>query len=484
MSGLGILPCLLLAGLLGAWIGWLLKGLLSAGRDKEYQDRIVDLENSWASKLKAKTGEFDALQANFHSQSAKLSTLDTSLATASASLAERETALADWEAKYKQLEASSSAENSKDDAELADLKAKLAQANADLEAKAKAAASAEADWQAQLTKAKADLEAQVKAVAASKNELATLQQSAAGKDSEIAKLMAGAALAATLQTKLSDGESKYKTDLANRDAEIAKLRASLTEADDRYKRLETASSVENKKDDSEIAALKAQLDKAQADLDAHTKAAGNSVAELNTLRQNLAGKDAEIAKLMASAALVTSLQGQVGDWENKYKTDLANRDSEIGTLRAKITELEMLTNAPKKPDWTDLVLIEGIGDSYYKKLSDVGISWQKELLKRGADKNGRKEIAEKSGIREDLILTWVNHCDLRRVNGVTEQYAELLERSGVDTVVELATRKPENLFNKLVEVNNEKHVAPSTPIAEEVVAWVAQAKNLGRVVTH
>ncbi len=484
MLGLSILPCLLLAGLLGAWIGWLLKGLLSAGRDQEYQGKIVELENSWSSKLKAKTGEFDALQANFHSQSARLSALDGNLATASASLADRDAALADWEAKYNQLAASSTAENSKDDAELADLKAKLAQANADLEAKAKAAASAEAELNAQLGKVKADLEVQAKAAETSKNELATLQQNAAGKDSEIAKLMAGAALAATLQGKLSDWESKYNTDIANRDEELVKLRASLAEGEARYKQLEAASNAENSKDDGEIAALKAQLAKAQADLETQTKAAGNSAAELNVLRQDLAGKDAEITKLMASTALVTSLQGQVGDWENKYKTDLANRDSEIGSLRAKITDLEMLTNAPKQPDWTDLILIEGIGDTYYKKLSDVGISWQKELLKRGADKDGRKEIAEKSGIREDLILTWVNHCDLRRVNGVSEQYAELLERAGVDTVVELATRRPENLFNKLVEVNNEKHVAPSTPIAEEVVAWVAQAKHLGRVVTH
>ena len=449
MFGWNMLPCLLIAGLLGAWIGWLLKSLLFGSKEKEYEGRLTDLENSWSTRWQTKSGEFDTLQTNFNSQTARLGTLDADYATTTANLKDRDALLLDWEMRYKNLAATGSAENTKDDAEIAELKAQLA-----------------------------------KSQAAHAAELATANQSLTSKTAELATLAASVAALEGFRNKAGEWETKYKTDLGARDAELAKLNASVTDWEGRYKRLETASTAENSKDDQAIADLKGQLAKLQAELDAHAKTASVMDTELNTLRQNVAGKDADLAKLTASVAALEIFRTKAGEGETKYQTDIGGKDSEIGSLRAKITELEMLISAPKKPDWTDLVLIEGIGDSYYQKLSDIGISWQKELLRKGADKEGRQEIAAKSGIREDLVLTWVNHCDLRRVNGISEQFAELLEVAGVDTVVELATRRPDNLFTKLVEVNTEKQVAPATPIAEEVQSWVAQAKNLGRVVTH
>ena len=71
------------------------------------------------------------------------------------------------------------------------------------------------------------------------------------------------------------------------------------------------------------------------------------------------------------------------------------------------------------------------------------------LLGEGATPAGRQAIAEKTGISEKLILKWVNHADLFRINGVAGQYAELLEASGVDTVVELGHRNAANLTAKM-----------------------------------
>src|SRR5439155_20182019 len=55
-------------------------------------------------------------------------------------------------------------------------------------------------------------------------------------------------------------------------------------------------------------------------------------------------------------------------------------------------------------------------------------------------------------------LRWVNHADLFRINGVAGEYAELLEVSGVDTVVELAQRNTAILTAKLAEINDARHV--------------------------
>lgn len=53
------------------------------------------------------------------------------------------------------------------------------------------------------------------------------------------------------------------------------------------------------------------------------------------------------------------------------------------------------------------------------------------------------------------LLTWIKHADLKRIKGVERQYSGLLEAAGVDTVVEFAQRIPENLPQKMLEINAE-----------------------------
>ena len=74
-----------------------------------------------------------------------------------------------------------------------------------------------------------------------------------------------------------------------------------------------------------------------------------------------------------------------------------------------------------------LIKIEGIGEVYATKLRMLGISTTGALLERGRKPHGRKEIAEKSGISETLILEWVNLADLFRIKGIGEEYSDLLE---------------------------------------------------------
>jgi small subunit ribosomal protein S1 len=128
--------------------------------------------------------------------------------------------------------------------------------------------------------------------------------------------------------------------------------------------------------------------------------------------------------------------------------------------------------------------IEGIGPVYAEKLNAVGILTTDQLLEAGATEAGRKELAEKTGISHTLILTWVNHCDLFRIKGVGSEYADLLEAAGVDTVPELAQRNPDNLYDKLVLVNEEKNLVRKLPIQSHIEDWVQQAKELPRVISY
>ena len=128
--------------------------------------------------------------------------------------------------------------------------------------------------------------------------------------------------------------------------------------------------------------------------------------------------------------------------------------------------------------------IEGVGPSYSHKLTDSGITSTDLLLQQGASSKGRKEIAEKTGISETLILKWVNQVDLARIKGISEEYGELLEVAGVDSVPELAHRNPENLYNNLVKVNETKHLVRKLPAQSQITKWIEEAKDLPPVVSH
>lgn len=132
----------------------------------------------------------------------------------------------------------------------------------------------------------------------------------------------------------------------------------------------------------------------------------------------------------------------------------------------------------------NVIDIEGIGVTYAEKLNTLGIFHTGELLEQGGTKNGREKIAAATGIPESLILTWVNHADLLRINGVGAQFAELLEAAGVDSVKELALRRAENLHAKLVETNDQFGLSGKVPSVDSLQAMIDEAKKLDRKVSH
>lgn len=131
-----------------------------------------------------------------------------------------------------------------------------------------------------------------------------------------------------------------------------------------------------------------------------------------------------------------------------------------------------------------IVDIEGIGPAYAEKMEAAGIKTADMLLEKGATPKGRQAIAEATGISQKLITTWVNHADLMRIDGVGPQYAELLEASGVDTVVELSHRRADNLAKKMAEVNETRRLTGRTPTETEMARMIEQAATMPRVVTY
>lgn len=129
---------------------------------------------------------------------------------------------------------------------------------------------------------------------------------------------------------------------------------------------------------------------------------------------------------------------------------------------------------------TKLTDIEGIGPAMADKLQQAGIKTQEQLLELGCRPSGRQRIAKASGISPKLILAFVNRADLARVRGIGEEYADLLEHCGVDTVMALARRNAGNLVTRMNDLNAQKKLVRSVPSETAVNNWIKQAKSLPR----
>jgi predicted flap endonuclease-1-like 5' DNA nuclease len=132
----------------------------------------------------------------------------------------------------------------------------------------------------------------------------------------------------------------------------------------------------------------------------------------------------------------------------------------------------------------DIEKIEGIGKIYGEKLRAAGIKDTGALLTACAGPKDRAAVAARTGIPAALVLEFANRADLMRVKGIGEEYSDLLEAAGVDTVPELAQRKAENLHAAIETVNAAKKLVRQAPSLKAVEGWIAAAKDLPRMLTY
>jgi predicted flap endonuclease-1-like 5' DNA nuclease len=121
--------------------------------------------------------------------------------------------------------------------------------------------------------------------------------------------------------------------------------------------------------------------------------------------------------------------------------------------------------------------IAGIGPDA-AMLRSVGIRTTAKLLEAAKTPRGRQQLALKTGIDEKRILRWANMADRMRIKGVGEDYAELLQAAGVDTVKELKYRNPAKLAKAMAEANAKRKLVRVLPSDRAVERWIEQAKRL------
>ena len=534
--------CLLAAGLLGFVIGWLLKQLGLGGKLEEletsWKSRLAGVEGERdklkadASALKADvtksetgwTGKYAGLSAEYDKSKlalagcekkyaaldedwkAKWAKLDAEMKKLAAGqdvkFAAAEQDLAAWKLKFAELDKSAGASKADHDSLNAKLSAgaaalaaaeaaRIALGNdskklaAELEAEKAKHISLEAEWKSRWAARDGEL-------ASTKAKLVNLEKSNAGskgeQDSLNAKLAAGAAALAAVEATRQSLTSDVK-----------KLAAQLEEEKGKNSKVKAEIELKNKQDQavhdheehdkfaaaeanwkSRWVALEKERDGLKVQLDATGRHDSVLQSQLNEANAKLTAGDTEWrTRWTALEQERNTLKDQL---DSAGKVESLEKD---GAGRVAILEAELDKLRKVKPTVVgDIEDIEGIGPFYGDKLRGVGIAWIKQLLVRGANKEGREEIATASGIAHPLILKWTNMADLLRLWGVTPNWAELLEASGVDTVKEIKHRVPDNLLAKMTEVNAVKRLAPTLPAIELVTSWVEQAKAVPPILTY
>ena len=122
--------------------------------------------------------------------------------------------------------------------------------------------------------------------------------------------------------------------------------------------------------------------------------------------------------------------------------------------------------------------IEGLSAYCAAKLKSQGIRTTDALLEAARTVKGRKALAAKTGISEQLLLEWANFSDCMRIPGMGKAKVGLIRAAGVTTVRELAHRNPARLAQNMKDVNAKRKLVRLLPSEKSVEQLIEQARKL------
>lgn len=130
--------------------------------------------------------------------------------------------------------------------------------------------------------------------------------------------------------------------------------------------------------------------------------------------------------------------------------------------------------ADKRP----ILDIEGIGPTFSERLYKEGLVTIGDLRRAYPE-----DVADRVGAPITTMRGWQSMADLLEVDGVGPQQAELLVRSGIHSVEELAASRPATLLNQIrrTEAGRKVPIQKQPASLKRVQSWVRSAsKKLGR----
>lgn len=131
----------------------------------------------------------------------------------------------------------------------------------------------------------------------------------------------------------------------------------------------------------------------------------------------------------------------------------------------------------------DLEKLQGISQAQITKLNKAGVRGLGTLLVRASTREGRVALAKETRIASSRLLNWVHRADLMRVRGIDDDYARVLARAGVTSVVDLSTRNPSEL-TEAVQVAASIEAVKRVPRLASLRKWIEESRHLARHVWY
>lgn len=210
----------------------------------------------------------------------------------------------------------------------------------------------------------------------------------------------------------------------------------------------------------EVAALKTQLERDEKELADLKRRDNVNSPLLKELQEQVRALQAELKKMnsrlaealdsaeqreMHAAASRTGLEQQVSDLKRREQTLVIKQKD----LEAKNTELadaaqkKRITFRTPGEESQHVILLEGIGNKYAARLNALGIISIPQLVEARAS-----DVASQLEIEQGLVEEWQGMGRLLPLSGIGPQAAEVLARTGIRSVAQLATQDAVDLSLK------------------------------------
>jgi len=126
----------------------------------------------------------------------------------------------------------------------------------------------------------------------------------------------------------------------------------------------------------------------------------------------------------------------------------------------------------------------GVNHQHTQALRKEGVFTSEHMLKVGRTEEGRRKLAEKTGVPLNAILELVKLADLGRIPGLARKRARLYHDAGLDTMDKIAKWDSEEMRQMFVEFVERTGFDGSPPTPGEAAFYVKLARYLPRIVEY
>lgn len=136
------------------------------------------------------------------------------------------------------------------------------------------------------------------------------------------------------------------------------------------------------------------------------------------------------------------------------------------------------------PNPVNLGRFPGVEPAHVERLTLAGIKHSKHLFDRGRTRAARDVLSREVSVPLEALLELIKLSDLVRVNGVGPIFARILYQAGAGTLGKLSTSSPEELFEKVVAVNQEMGYTSATIPLRDIAYCIEVSQGLPKVIEY